>query len=502
MNAPIRPIRKSWHFSLAQSESLYRLLDETLVPLGCSALVLPGGQALHMRPSGPADLATLPQAASLCLQYLRLGDLDGALLNDPFSGGTTLSELTLVVGVCFETAGPEAEVLLARRIPLPVRLSETDKLDDQGVRIPPTPLATRGKLNMELLGAVSAHPLAPKNFADIVKTAFDEMLATAQEIKNLARDPGGEFKKANFKRYLTDSSLAFEVLMSRLPLGTTLVTTQLPSGETIKLQLEINEKRVHFDFAGTDASVQIGMTDLVTLGACVASTAAALKTPIPLNAGSFEHILVSTPSKTLLSSRAPTGIFKGINTGVAAVCALVQTAFAKLNTSFRAAHGAGADGHFELRFKDGRVFSGRVAPGTGASKDQTGHDGIALWSSRLTATHSIEREERKAPVTVSMAGLRGGSGGKGKLNGGDGALRVLTVAEPGEFRWSMGRMMERHDGIDSGRAGSQGEIEIVRANGTVETLSNSEGVTQIGSGDQIRIFAAGGGAYGEPPAES
>lgn len=477
-------------------------MEDILAPLGSSALILPDGQTLLVRPSRPADLATLPQAASLCHQYLRLSDGDAALLNDPFSGGTLLSELTVVLGVSFESPGPEADLLIAQRIALPARLGEQDHLDHQGVRIPPTPLATKGQINSELLAAIASHPLAPQGLALAVSNSLDALSSAARELKGVGRDPGSELKRANFKSYFANCSWAFETLLSRLPLGATQVSTRLPSGELIKLQLEVSDTKLHFDFAGTDASSQIGLTELATFGACLAATAAALKQPIPFNSGVFEHFQVSTPSKTLLSSRAPTGLFRGMTAGVAAVSSLVLDAFGKLNSSFKRASSSGGTGHFFLQFEDGRFYSGQIAPGTGASRESAGIDATGLWSARLHEPLPLQDVERSIPLRLNMAGLRAGSGGKGKKAGGNGALQAFTVQAAATLRWSFGSMAERHEGMESGRAGNPALIELTRANGSQEEYTAAEGSLALAPGDQVRLYGSGGGGFGEPPNEA
>lgn len=506
MNFPTssRLVRKNWNFSFHQTEALYTLLEELLAPLGCAALVLPDGKALHVRPSSPADLATLPQAAALCHQYLRLRDGDIAIVNDPSSGGMSLSAITLVAGVRFET---EAELLLVRRLDLAPLLTAHNRLDAEGVRIPPTPLASTSglasddaQINIELLGAIAAHPLAPRGLQASVLQALEEITVTIREIKSMARDPGSELKRAGFKRYFADCSRVFKAVMSRLPLGTTLVSSQLDTGETLKLRLEIGENRLHFDFAGTDGSTTIALTEVATFGACVAATAAALHDPIPLNAGSFEHLQVSTPAKTLLSGgQTSVGMFRGMNSGIAAVCALVETAFVNLNPALRAAGTAGCEGHFQIRFDDGRILTGRLAPGTGARKNAAGLAGYATWAPRVTHDlASIEKLERAFPVSVTFAGVRAGSGGQGKHPGGDGEIRALTVNMPGVFRWSLQGMTERPAGLESGRAGLAAQVEIVRAHRDGhEVFNQPEGEVALAVGDQIRVLSTGGGGYGE-----
>ena len=493
-------IRKSWNFDLIRSETLHRILDDLLAPLGCSALVMNGGQTLHVRAATPADLATLPHAAALCSQYLHLKNGDGAILNDPLSSGTTLSDFTLVMGLDTENLG--TDLLLARRISFPQRLSAHDKLDDQGVRVPPTPLAARGILNLDLLNAVSAHPFAPKNLAQAIQTAWAEMQQTAFDVLQLARDPGSEFKRMHFRRYLEDSSQAFESLMTRLPLGHSLVTASLPTGEVMKLQLDVSEKSLNFDFAGTESSENLALTELETFGACIAATVRLIGQSVPMNSGTFEHFRVSAPARTMVSTRGLAGLFNGVTTGAATVAELVQTAFIRLNPAMKKPSEAGVDAFFELRFADS-AYRGRLSPGSAARKGEEGLDAFATWSSSMiheahSPIHSsIEKIERECPVHFKLAGLHAGSGGKGRARGGHGRILQLTAERDGILIWNFGRSFQSHLGFEGGKAGGAGKISIKKPGDEPETFFDTgQGESPFLKGDEITLYGAGGGAWG------
>jgi N-methylhydantoinase B len=499
-----RQVRKSWQFGLAQAHALHNTLCSILEPIGTGALVLPDGTALAVKPSAPEDIATLPQAARLCHQYLKLNDMDIALTNDPQSGGTTLSDFTLVAGACFESAGHAAEVLLVKRISFPARASSSGKLDDEGVRVPPMPIAARGQVSTDLLAAMSAHPLAPQGLAAAINMGCMELLGLIRKIKAMGADPGSEFRKANFKRYLADCAQVFEDKIHGLPLGAKQITQRLSSGETIKLQIHVDEAKISFDFAGSDASKSIGLTDMMTFGACMAVTSAMFDRFLPLNAGTFGLIQVSAPSRTLLSGQGPVGTFHSTRFGVAAICEVVRSAFATIDPSLKAAQNAGASGHVQFEFDDGRFWSCSVQPGLGANASGPGLDAHALWSSKgslvqSTSLQSMERLEGDYPLRALTVGLRPGSGGKGQHRGGSGALLSFEALAPLHLQWNLGSQVGKQEGHSGGRASSSAQIDIVRAkDSSRETHEESTGRVKIEAGDQIHILGAGGGGFGAP----
>jgi len=474
---------------------------------GSSAIVSPEGTTLFVNPTSPADIATLPQAASLCHRYLKLGDGDVALTNDPFSGGTHLAEFTLVTGLAL--SGGAIDFLLARRVAFHPRLPDDNtkpaRLDDEGVRAPPMPLGSLGNLNRDLLQAISTHPLAPRGLFAEVEGACAELQKTAEILKNIAREPGSILGKRvlekNLNAYLEDSSRVFDMQMGKLPLGTALVTHAFPSGETIKLQLKITEDRLQFDFAGSESSSRLAMTDLATLGACFASTVSAFDSTVPINSATLQHVQVSAPVRTILSAAPPVGTLQGMLEGVPAVCQLGRKAFARLNANFRESSSAPNFSEAQFLFDDGRLLGFAVPHGTSATPQSPGTPAFSPWLAAPAlfngASDALARWEREFPVRFLSAGVRSASHGNGKNTGGLGASVGVLLEAPCEFKWLEPALGIRHEGLESGRSGGPAQIEIVR-NGKREDVSRASGKLRLEAGDRLFMLTSGGGGFGEP----
>jgi N-methylhydantoinase B len=432
---------------------------------------------------------------------LNLGDGDIAIANDPYSGGTTLSDFTLVLGIKTESA--TTDVLLARRISCSPRLADSGKLDDEGVRVPPTPLASRGEVNRDLLQAIASAPLAPSHLAEMVLTAIDEMKEIATRIRHLAQDPESVLRKSVFKTYLADCSRSFEAAMGRLPLGTTQALYQFPTGETLKLQLRLNEDHLQFDFGGTESSKTIAITDLAALGACTAAVWAVFGEDIPLNTGSLHHLQVSAPSRTMLAAAPPVGTNRGMTEGAAAISRLAYEAIAQLTPALKSAKGAATTSCFQIKFEDGRSLSFTAPPGSGASSSHEGVNAFTPWANCTDFVSHPEQIEAEWPVRFVSAGVRVGSGGKGKRNGGDGVSIGFTALKAGELTWMASSLGVRHDGENSGRAGQPAELEILRVkSGAREELKTLSGRARVEAGDQVFFLSPGGGGSGEPASET
>jgi N-methylhydantoinase B/oxoprolinase/acetone carboxylase alpha subunit len=324
----------SWNFSSARSTFIQAAFDHVLRELtdagyACAIVQALDNSVLHVHPTAPPDLATLPQAALTCHHFLKLKSGDLALVNDPSSGSFSLSTFTCVTAASL----PDGDLLIAARFETPRRLSASGKIDDEGVRVPPMPIASKRALNRDILTAMSMHPMAAPGLVSQIESASSLLFEAARRLEALARTPGTSITSASFKAYLDDSSSAFESALARLPLGTAVVTGRvLGSNEQIKLTLELSEKHVQFDFKGTEPSSKVGVNELTTLGTCIWSVLALLEEDVPLTSAVLGHFQISAPTNTLLASRAQLSLERGLSLVVPLLGELVHTALAKINS--------------------------------------------------------------------------------------------------------------------------------------------------------------------------
>ncbi len=494
---PKRTHRSRWNFSSARSVYLQSVFENALKDLRdahCATAVLQARDltTLDLRPTAPPDLGTLPQAATTCYQYLKLKSGDLGLVNDPSSGSFSLSTFTCVTAASL----PDGDLLIAARFSTPRRLSASGKIDDEGVRVPPMLIASQKILNRDLLTAIASHPLAAPNLKLKIEQTAARLFEVARKFEVLARVSGSGFDQATFATYLEDSGLAFETSIAKLPLGTAIVSGRvLGSNELIKLNLELTEKHVQFDFKGTESSQKVGLTDVVTFGTCVWSVLALISESPPLTSNVLGHFQVSAPTNSLLATRAQLSLERGFSLVVPLLGELIHQALAKVNPALKRASSAGSEALVQLEFSGGRAVLLTSAPGTGAVAAQSGQDAFGAWNSQITS--SIEAIEAAAPVVLTAAGLLKGSGGKGIKRGGDAELVACCVSEAAKLRWLLGRSFSRIDGQNGGRAGNSAALDVVRANGTKESLTSLEGLIDLEIGDEVRLSAAGGGAWGE-----
>ncbi len=124
--------------------------------------------------------------------------------------------------------------------------------------------------------------------------------------------------------------------------------------------------------------------------------------------------------------------------------------------------------------------------------DADGPSGVHVAMSNTLNT-PIEALELEFPLRMVTYGLRRGTGGAGRWNGGDGVIRELEALAP--LRYSLITERRRHappgaDGGEPGRPGRNlldGEELPAKAIGALEP------------GQRLRIETPGGGGYGARP---
>jgi N-methylhydantoinase B len=496
-------VKKSWSLNYFQTEALTHFLDYLLCEIhdGTAALVLPDGKPLHVHTVHPADTASLPAAASQFYQYFQLKDGEVAIGNDPHSGGTRLSDITLVMGVAYETPGSVSDILLAVRLRFPPKFSLEGKLDEEGLRIPPMPIVSNEKLNLDVLKAMSAAPGAPRDLTQRIEETVSEMFRVRQSLKQCGQDAGNDLRKVNFKRYFQDCHDIAIQQIHKLPLGETLVTSNLESGELTKLRLEVTEDRVIFDFTGTESSKNVQLTDLATLGACFHLVQTVLGHKLPANAGVFSCVQLIAPTRTWVNATSPAATARGVSDGLAFISNLSVKAFGKLNKSLMTGANAFGSNRVQFSFEQNQFISDSTPGGSGAGKENAGAAGFNIWLN-CDQQKSVENLESGFPLQLKELVVRPHSGGRGKLAGGDGLIKSYVVLTPATVSWALEQSTHKPEGTEGGKPGLNSEITVQRSKSDEKEKLPAKGQIQLNPGDVLHVHTAGGGAFGQPETDS
>ncbi|HXW15502.1 MAG TPA: hydantoinase B/oxoprolinase family protein, partial [Terriglobia bacterium] len=149
------------------------------------------GRVVAMGDHMPVHLGSMPMSVAAALNALELGPGDIAMLNDPYAGGTHLPDITLVMPVWAQDAGPsgarpggesrsalQTRGVRSRNRPnfyvanrahhadiggaQPASMGLSEEIYQEGLRIPPVALARGGKIQRDILAILLANVRTPR----------------------------------------------------------------------------------------------------------------------------------------------------------------------------------------------------------------------------------------------------------------------------------------------------------------------------------------------------
>lgn len=479
-----------WHLPSSPAQSFHAQLFGLLKDFEAAAINTADGSTVHVKWRNPADVATLSSVAHTVHKYMKLNDSEIVIVNDPFSGGSELSNLTFVVGVA-RTSGP-AELLLSVSLQCAARMGE-NSVEQEGVRIPPTPLGTLAQLNTALIGAITQHPLAPANLEKSIEQLIPRLAKTRVLLQQLLGQPRGPFSKLALEDYFAQCSTATHRRMGRLPLGDHTLTRKLSSGANLKLRVSVHDQTVEFDFTGSDGIGSVQLTEQMSLGACVAATMRATGMNWPINSGVLSAFTVRTPARTCVNAAYPSPTRKGVSEGIYAIAEMVFEHLVRMS-DFKSAKQAGPSVAVEFNFAGGKHFFDYLPNGRPGTSNEAGKSALNLWNQDEFQLSSPEKVERQFPVRIVDWGLRFNSAGKGKNSGGLGYKKTIELLADATFKWDFSSLT-KPEGSSDGEHGSEAEVVITPAGGKSKALGKS-GTEQLKAGTIVRWCSAGGGGFG------
>jgi len=439
-------------------------------------------QAEHI----PVHLGAMPDAVAAVMRHDPSPE-DVFILNDPYSGGTHLPDVTLVTrtelgfGV---TRAHHADVGGREPGSMP---AESHELADEGVVIPPTRLDD--ELLEELLGRMRN---SEERRGDLRAQLAAHRLA-AQRVTELARRRGPDRVRAAMDELFAYSERRVRAGIAALPDGRFEATDVLeaPEGELeLRAAVTVAGEEVEIDFAGTAAQHpgNLNCPLAVARSACYFVVRCLVDPDVPASGGAFAPVTVHAPAGSLVNARRPAAVAAG---NVETSCRIVDVVMRAFGEAIEApAQGQGTMNN--LTFGNERfTYYETIGGGQGACPRAAGPSGVHVTMSNTLSTPT-EALELAYPLRVRRHLLRLGSGGAGAHRGGDGVVRELEALEPCRVSIISERRARSPQGAGGGSPGSPGRNLLngreLPAKVTVD----------VSAGDVIRIETPGGGGWGAP----
>lgn len=475
-------------------------------------------QAAHI----PIHLGSLVGGVEAVLRRFHSKEMepgDAFVCNDAYmAGGTHLPDIAVVTPVFWEDkvryfvgcVGHHADV--GGSVPGSIS-PDAVSIFEEGIRIPPTRIARRGKLDQNVLQLIAHNTREPQErILDLtVQAAVND--AGANNLLRLIARMGFVAAEESVRDLVAYTVRRLARRVGAIPdgvyVGEAFMDDDGAGGEVVPIVVRVTVcgERLSFDCTGTGVQSR-GAFNVMPSGvlATVAYAVKALLDPeLPPNRGLFESIEIKVPEGTILNPRFPAAVGARTTT-----CQKLAGAIFAAFESVLDADSVMAPSHDVLAamvfsgsspHRDGAyVYLETVGGGIGASGGMDGADGAHVHITN-SLNMPVEAVELEYPLRVEEYVLIPDSGGPGKFRGGLGIAReVRMLSSETTFSARADGFKVVAPGIRGGGAGRPCQVVRNRGTRTEERLEPKQRLLRMSPGETIRMETPGGAGIGDAAA--
>ncbi len=455
-------------------------------------------QAEHI----PVHLGAMPEAvAAVMRRDPQPGDVFA--LNDPYSGGTHLPDITLVSPVSHEARiigyavsrahhsdvggmgpgsmpGGSREVYQEGLIIPPVKLVAAGEYVEDVLDLMLANVRTPGLRRGDLRAQIAANRIADDRVNELIQrrtleevlTAFDEVIFYTER------------RTREAIRALPDGTHSAEDFLE----GDGIDDADIP----IRATVTIEEDSMAVDFTGTSGVVEgnINCPLSVARSACYFALRVILPGDVPANAGTYAPLSIQAPEGSLINAESPSAVVAGNVETSNRIADTVLAALSNFAPERVPAQGQGTMNNLIIG-GSGWTYYETIGGGQGASAKGPGPSGVHVGMSNTLNT-PVEAFELEYPMRVERYELRYGSGGEGKHRGGDGVIRSVRVRQPARLSLLADRRRHAPKGAAGGAAGEVGR-NLLNGEELPPKVSR-----ELEAGDVVTVETPGGGGHESP----
>jgi N-methylhydantoinase B len=451
-------------------------------------------QAEHI----PVHLGAMPEAVrAMMARGPEPGDVFA--INDPYSGGTHLPDITLVSPVAPDgeiigyavTRAHHSDVGGMRPGSAP---SDSREIYQEGIIIPPVRLVRDGEYIGDVLDLLLANVRTPAIRRGDLRAQIAANQIAEVRVRELVRRRGRETVLAAFDEVISYTERRTREVVGYLPDGEYGAEDFMEGDGTtdedipIRVKVAIEGDSMTIDFSGTAEAVRgnVNCPLAVTRSACYFALRVLLPGDIPANAGTYAPLDITASEGSLVNARSPSAVVAG---NVETSSRIADTVLSALSSAATLpAQGQGTMNNLVIG-GPGWTYYETIGGGQGASEKGPGPSGVHVGMSNTLNTPT-EAFELEYPMRVEHYELLYGSGGDGKHRGGDGIVRSVRVLEPASLSLLTDRRRHGPRGLEGGEPGRVGR-----------NLLNDEELPpkasrEMEAGDVVTVETPGGGGYG------
>jgi len=443
---------------------------------------------------------------------------DVIIVNDPFTGGSHLPDITLVapVHVAQEQSLRHVGYVATRAHHADIGGMEpgsmpgnSRELYQEGLIIPAVKLYRRGELQPDILRMILANVRTPDERRGDLNAQLAALRVGAQRLEELARRHGADLLVAGFDAILDYAERRMRRHLADLPCGTYRGEDFLDDDGTdsepvrIALEVTVTPDRLVLDFAGSSPQRRgnINAVAPMTYSGVFFAVKILTDPEIPVNAGTFRPVELRLPEGSFLAAVPPAAVCAGNTETTQRIADTVLKVFAQFAPDRVPAASQGTMNLIGIGGRDPRygrpyTYIETIGGGQGGRPMGPGDDGIQCNMTNTMNT-PIEALEITYPLRVERYELRDGSAGAGKHRGGNGIVRAIRVLDH-EARVSLQSERRRFApyGLHGGEDGEKGRNYTVGRDGAVAEQPGKVSLT-LGPDETIVVETPGGGGWGK-----
>jgi N-methylhydantoinase B len=476
------------------------------------------GRVIAMGDHMPVHLGSMPMSVEAAIAAIPFVPGDIAILNDPYSGGTHLPDITMVLPV-FAASDNSPSFYVANRAhhadvggAFPGSMGPASEIFQEGLRIPPIRIVRAGQLDREMLDLILLNVRTPQEREGDLQSQIGACRVGEQRILELSRKYGAAKLQSLIEELLDYSERLLRAQLRTLPAGTFQAedfldddgVTDAPIRIAVTLDIDPEAAQILIDFTGSAAQVHgsVNAVRSITLSACFYILRCLLQDDAPATAGILRPLTLITPAGTIVNALPPSPVAGGnVETSQRVVDVLLLALAQAIPSRIPAASAGtmsnltigGLDPHANRQF----TYYETAAGGAGA---RPGLDGISGAQTHMTNSLNtpVEALEYAYPFRVRSYSYRQNSGGAGKFQGGDGLVREIQLLADAQVTLLADRRKFPPYGLEGGDPGQPGKATVTPANSGESIDLPGKCSRKLKQGDVLRLETPGGGGWGNP----
>jgi 5-oxoprolinase (ATP-hydrolysing) len=424
---------------------------------------------------------------------------DVYMLNDPYHGGTHLPDITVITPV-FDRAGRDILFYVASRghhadiggIAPGSMPANSRRVEEEGVLIDNFQLVRGGRfLERETTALLRSGDYPCRNVAQNIADLQAQVAANQKGVDELLKmvDQFGLDVVQAYMRHVQDNAEeAVRRVISALKDGS--YSYHLDNGAVIQVAIRVNHaaRTADIDFAGTSPQLDnnFNAPSSISMAAVLYVFRTLVESDIPLNAGCLKPLNVIIPEGSMLNPRYPAAVVSG---NVETSSCITNALYGALGVQ---ASSPGTMNNFTFGNAHYQYYE-TIAGGSGAGEGFHGTDVVQtnMTNSRLTDPEVLEW---RYPVRLESYEIAPGSGGRGRWQGGNGAIRKVRFLAPMTASILSNNRIVPPFGMAGGEPGRCGRNYVLRSSAKIEELG-FVATTEMQAGDVFVIETPGGGGY-------